>query len=453
MIPVHAYYLIAQNQLDEALRYLKLLENLSLVEIDIMRLFIVKDTIDEIDKIKNITVCDDRLKLAQNTIILYFYMQKKKYFEFDNLNNETIKLIDLLEQKENMEDDWLITKDIWKAYYYDVIGTHQKISGNINNSINMFKIAFDIREKIPNKIYFALSLNLIADVYQLIGEYNSANISLNNALNFAKENNGERLIPMIKLNLGISSYYIGNSHQGLSYLTKALSRIDQECNPSLYSLGFFYSILCLLDLKQFTQAEHLLKLLNNHQLSNNSKEIIYHYKLADALFSKSKAGFIHRAKAMKILNELQVKSMVDIIDINLSRLTMINLADILLEEYSIFSNINAYRELYEIIQRLYKLAKKQNYSIMIQVLIFQSQFALVEGKIDMMDDFLEKAEKLARLHNVEKYIRKINEIKEKAETEINKWHKIINYEKNSVELKNKLLNYLTDIGPIVGSGK
>ncbi len=77
MIPVHAYYLIAQNQLDEALRYLKLLENLSLVEIDIMRLFIVKDTIDEIDKIKNITVCDDRLKLAQNTIILYFYMQKK----------------------------------------------------------------------------------------------------------------------------------------------------------------------------------------------------------------------------------------------------------------------------------------------------------------------------------------------------------------------------------------
>lgn len=450
MITSHIYNLLLTREIGDARRYINLIESFSSDEIHLLKIFLLylkgdyDTSLMKLSKLK-IEERNHIEKFAQSVLEFMIYTKKTNWQKSKSIE-------DILHQAERFyqinEEE---TGFIWLSFLYDTLGDLY-IKEDTSKAMKEYQTSLDLRKNIESRLFTAVSLSKIAKIYQLNGEYISANANFCTALEYAEPLAAEKFCFELQLNIGITNFFMGKIGESLNYISKSLSSVKVDKNPLHFAKAYFFSTLCLIEQQQHTQAQQFIGLLDELAMNHNQPVIIQYNKLAIALRDKVGTGFTQKANAMQLLNEICTEGFID--DINISRLAMINLADLLLEEYSIFRDEHSYTQLFEILNHLYDIAHTQkSNSMMIQVLIFQSQYALINGNLDMMNKFLDEAETLSQLHNINKHIIQIQNIRQKMETEIQKWDKIINIEKNAEEVQKKLLDYLSDIGHIVRNPK
>ncbi|MCY3412287.1 MAG: tetratricopeptide repeat protein [Candidatus Heimdallarchaeota archaeon] len=460
VVPINVYNSIASSKFEEALVDLESLSDDDYLEGIILQAEILKsqgkfgDSLDLLESIEDQLKQngDQRLILANICIKLYNYESMKEFFEIDILVEEGEKTIkNLLVRILNVTDPVCKqTMFIWIGMYYNIVGNARLKKGRLKTALDYYSKAIDYRKRVENKIYVASTLNNIAIIYLLMGEYVTAKSYFANGLDLAQEYNAGILGAVITQNIGIVSYFTGETENALSFLHQSLEYLLEETEYSSYlSMNYLYLILTFIDFKRNEEAniyfERLRDLANEHPY----RDVLLHEKLANAMILKSKERFIHQAQSLSILKEIVNE---EIIDITLTRLAMVNLCDILLTEYKLFGNEEAYTELYQIVGTLYQLSQKsESVSLMIDVLIFRSRFALIQGDFDEVDKLLIEAENLAVINGIPKLRSKVKEVKETFSNEISRVEMHLDSDDAEVHRKRKsdLLNYLSDLGRVV----
>ena len=159
-------------------------------------------------------------------------------------------------------------------------------------------------------------------------------------------------------------YYLGQPERGIDLIQTSNNIVETiPQSPMFDSMNYLYLALCHLDLKDRSNVEKNIAKIENLHRENENEIIWQHLMIAKALYAKSDSRILKQAEAMEIL-----KNIVDgkIIDFLLMRLAMVNLADILLDEFASTGNDESLSELREIISTLYPVAQDQENEPVVQ---------------------------------------------------------------------------------------
>ena len=131
---------------------------------------------------------------------------------------------------------------------------------------------------------------------------------------------------------------------------------------------------------------------------------------------------------------------------------MINLCELLLDELKIYGDFEAFEEAKSLVRQLTKYAKKQkSFRLFVNILILQSKFAMIDGKLYQSLKYLDQAKDTTRKMNLSLLNRKLIEEKTKLEEEYSKWQGLImpNAAINERVEEAELEDYLKELKEII----
>ncbi|MCY3412289.1 MAG: tetratricopeptide repeat protein [Candidatus Heimdallarchaeota archaeon] len=453
MIPSHAYNLLIQSKFEEGERYLKLLDSILEDEDHIIRSeFLlnagrINEAEFEMKKIKQVS--DPRLELAYLVINIHLMFELKKYNQLELLKEAGFQAVDTLFailSEEERNEAWVESTKVWIGFFYDYLSQYYSIIGNFSAAFSFGDLGLIIREKLDNKLHKAMSLNHLASIQMMRGDYSVAEQYYGLSLEIVKKYDVKPIRARILINVGITKYFVGKIDDAFYYLTEGYNcSIDRS--DAIIARVLFYINLCLISMNQNDEVQANHEKMKTFDLS--IPRIQLYYAMSQAMYHKNLKGFSNRSIAISELKDIVNN---EIIDINISRLAMVNLSDLLLEEYSIYRSLEALNELKFLINTMYSIARKQNSSfLLLEVIIFQSQLALASGEIELMERLLDEAENMAIYNGFDRLFYKIERIREIVSSESSTWELLLNDNNISNNIKiTEVLHYLKDIEPIIG---
>ncbi|MHA2366542.1 MAG: hypothetical protein ACXAC7_21480 [Candidatus Hodarchaeales archaeon] len=118
-----------------------------------------------------------------------------------------------------------------------------------------------------------------------------------------------------------------------------------------------------------------------------------------------------------------------IISSTLTILATIHLCELLLIELQSFGEAEVFKEIKTLVQNLYTLGQsQQSFSLVVDVLILQAKFALIEGKIKKSMGILDQARITAEEKNLGLLIDKLKREKQHFDDEFDKWENLIKHD-------------------------
>ncbi|MCY3412180.1 MAG: tetratricopeptide repeat protein [Candidatus Heimdallarchaeota archaeon] len=373
--------------------------------------------------------------LASITLLLYSFSRLTQEEEVPAKIEEgeaVLRYLSLEKHNYNTEK-----YNIWAGYFCNIVAMFYQNKGSNSKAIEYYNRSIEYRKKLRNKLYYAMTCNNLGVLYLTSGEYLTAKSFLVNALDLAIEHNTDYLVAYIQTNLGMIYYLTGDPKESLNFSIESLeSYLTVSKNPVFISMNYVYIILSLLELQRKELVDEYFIKLKELNDENDYPIIGLHVKLVEAFIAKADKRLNSQAKAQQLLKEIIDDKIIDLI---ITRFAMINLADLLLKEYSITGNQESYEELRELIGILYTFAKEQqSYDLLIQVLIFQARFAIIEGNYDEVDALLKDARSLALQQDNAVALNTIDSLKQYE-------HKVV----QDINERAEILDYLSDLGHIL----
>ncbi|NVM35321.1 MAG: tetratricopeptide repeat protein [Candidatus Lokiarchaeota archaeon] len=234
--------------------------------------------------------------------------------------------------------------------------------GEIQQSLELNKKAYELAKDTDNKAMIAVSLNNIADKYYHIKEYDKA-------IKYAKEAFKVKNNPVLAVALGtlieinVSKGDIKEAKVYLDHLRELSEKFDSKWNKTLY-----YS--------------------------------------AKALILKSSLRARDRIKAEDIFKELAMDNTINS-DVRIP--AIINLCDLYLTELRITNDPDIINEIYPYIQELLSIAEKQHlYLYLAETYILQAKLSLLTLDLNKAKRFLTQAQEIAELYGLKRLAMKIS---------------------------------------------
>jgi hypothetical protein len=105
---------------------------------------------------------------------------------------------------------------------------------------------------------------------------------------------------------------------------------------------------------------------------------------------------------------------------------MFELSELLIDELRAYGEEEVFYEVKELIQRLNKIANRQNsYSLIIDTAILQARLSMVEGDLNASQKFLDRAELIAKEKEIHHLAKDIQKEKEHLKRQYKKWEYLI----------------------------
>ena len=344
------------------------------------------------------------------------------------------------------EDEY---SNLWKGNYFDCLGKISLKKGNLQNAFNYFEEGLRCSRESENK-------TLIGEIYTNIGVvlfYRGDLIkSLSNYLlanQYFLETNNMKGISKTNFHRGVIHYQLGEYDKSIDLMNGNLKWTMNTGNTDYLSTIYFYLVLTYLQLDNLRLANDSLTKLEEIKDAHYYKRVELIYNVAKALYLKKHKRIIYKAKAQEMLREVLEA---EVIDFNITVIATINLADLLLDEVRALNSQEAYEELLKIISSLLSTAEKENNrSLLIDTLLFRSEFALINGDLDSFNIYTDMAKNIATKNDMQYYLEKINNYVEEVENQIDRRMKIVI---SGVSLRkritsSRIIDYLSDISHII----
>lgn len=404
------------------------------------------------DYMKSANLMDEVIRLCKqhdNTDLLFIGLVSKLFVlyrlclfkETKPVIEEIRKLIDTIPTNES--------SNLWKGNYFNYLGKISLKKGNLQDAFNCFEKSLQYSRETENK-------TLIGDIYTNIGVvlfYRGDLIkSLSNYLlanQYFLETNNMKGISKTNFHRGVIHYQLGEYNKSIDLLNANLKWTMNTGNMDYLSTIYFYLVLTYLQLDNLQLANDSLEKLEEIKFAHNYRRVELIYNVAKALYLKKHKRIIYKARAQEMLREV-VET--EVIDFNITVIATINLADLLLDEVRALNSQEAYEELLKIISYLLSTAEKENNrSLLIDTLLFRSEFALINGDLDSFNIYTEMAKNIAAKNDMHHYLEKINNYVEEVENQIDKWMKVVT---SGVSLRkritsSRIIDYLSDISHII----
>jgi tetratricopeptide (TPR) repeat protein len=233
-----------------------------------------------------------------------------------------------------------------------------------------------------------------------------------------------------KSQLGISFYYYNvgkilkmkNEWQSaLEHFEKGLTTFRKINNEFGISISIFQQILLYLDKNEIKKAIELSPLFDQLDIVNN-KMVKLRKTLANALILKNRRRAMYKTDAQRILQEI-ING--EIIDHEMTIISMISLTEILLDEWKTYNEEEVLYEIEEILEKLSGVA--QNYrsnNFLVETLILKSRLSLISGKINQANELLKQANFYAKERKLEIFSVRIENEQKLLEENIKKWESL-----------------------------
>jgi tetratricopeptide (TPR) repeat protein len=311
------------------------------------------------------------------------------------------------------------------AYTHNILGIIYFQKGNYSKALNHYLKSLDINKSLGDRQYIAKNLNNIGEIYRFKGE-------LNNSLQYY-ESSFEQFRILGNLqdlahsyhNKGLIFQGKGNYQLAKENLEKALIMINESVSNDIdRSETTYHLLLVLLDLNLLDEAQsHLEVLVQLVKANAENRTITQRAAVAEALILKKRKSPIDLARSKEILTEI-VEEETSYHELTITAL--IHLCDILSHEISKNEDYETLSRIDRYISRLQNIAVEyHSHLLLVEIYILQSRFAIISGKLQRSLSFLEKANSIAKLNNLDSLVHKLEEEIFNFEEEKERWVALI----------------------------
>ncbi len=407
-----AYHVVPKEALSP--RMVEILAMMGLASCWIGNFEIGYQYLDEAEqKLNNLIDISEKRRILLETMIYADrncgYMQQGKS---DLFYESAMKLSSLSEQ---INDKYVLAQ-----IYYQLGSLYTFIRIDIKLAIKYSFKCQPLAEELGNNTFIALNLVTIGAIYVITGD-------LEKALFYHKEALKKADIIMIKMSIfnNISMIYSqkGDLDKALESLEKAFELANKVKAPYILSttLASMIEVLVLTG-KNERAREHLITL---KEIAKNEKsqftELLAHY--CEGFILKTKSRIQDRAKAQNIFEEIVQQN---VISGELTMKALINLCDLLVEEFRFTSELEILDDLSILLEKLITIAKSLNsFWILTETYLLQAKFALLKGDLKSARKKLTEAQDLAEKNNLKLLVGKISYEHDKILRNLKMWESLI----------------------------
>jgi tetratricopeptide (TPR) repeat protein len=309
------------------------------------------------------------------------------------------------------------------AWSFGMIGSIHARKSNQNKALECYQQALALFEELDHKPHIAAFLGGIGYVYSNKGD-------LDRAMEYQQQALALRQELGLKEEAVLSLRAIGRIHWQQGALDQALAQLKQsltvweELGIGLrISYTLFDLVSVALDQGTIDQAQHYLQRLQKLNEQEGNKAIDQQYRLAKALMLKASSRIRDKGQAQTLLQEVIEEGPLRHL---VAELAMFHLCELLLEELKAYGNSDVFQEAKSLVHRLAEMAQDQQvYSLVVQVLLLQAKFALIEGDLIVAGEFLEQAKVTAAEKSLGLLAERVTAEQRLLEAQLDTWRQLI----------------------------
>ncbi|UCG01567.1 MAG: tetratricopeptide repeat protein [Candidatus Heimdallarchaeota archaeon] len=300
--------------------------------------------------------------------------------------------------------------------------------GELNIGLDYYQQSLSIYKEMGSDPGVAWTFLRFAMTYILQGEPELA-------LNKIKQS--ETIFTKIDLKIGIGQCSVqlgrvyklqGKYDQAIKALEAGLALVKETivgANIGLWmSYVLFFLILVAQDLQSLELAEDYLKQMQELKETSKNKFVHLRIQFSEAIVLKMSKRMVKKFQAQQIFQTIIED---EIIDHNITVLSMLNLCELLILEtkYSDTAE-DLFQEVSHLGEKLHKISQNQESSSMtIMALLLQTKLALVRGDVEGASQLLSDAKKIASDKNLVNLLAQIKAEQETVQAELDKWNELI----------------------------
>jgi len=364
----------------------------------------------ELKKIDDIS--EERQILLQSMILVgknCGYMQQGK----SDLLYENAMI--LLSHYEHIDDKFVLAE-----IYYQLGSLYTFIKIDIDLAIKYSYKCQPLAENLGNVTLIALNLVTIGCIYIMTGD-------LEKALFYHEEALKKTEIVMIKMsifnNLSVIYTQKGELEKAFESLEKAFELANIVKSSYILSSTLASMIEVLVLSGRYERAKDYLLSLKELAQKEKGPFAELTVRFCEGLILKTKNRIQDRAKAQGIFEDIVKEK---IISGELTMKALINLCDLLVEEFEFTAELEVLDDLSRLLEKLITIAKSQNsFWILAETYLLQAKFALLKGNLNIARKKLTEAQDLAEKNNFKLLVGKISYEHDKILKNLNVWESLI----------------------------
>jgi tetratricopeptide (TPR) repeat protein len=340
-----------------------------------------------------------RMKREAYLVLLkgMFYLYSGKTNLVSNCLKQSQDLIEKFDFKRlNATILWLI------AYGYSN-------NGDLDLAFVHIKKGVAIAKESKNKYTIANCLYVLGGIYHLIGDWERALKIFKECSSIYEElDNRKKMSNSLNSIAEIYRDFTEDYDSASDYIETSLVVYNEDVNFLWAGTRFYTAITIGLKKGDYEEAKKYLQNLKQMNSQVKNKFVDFWYRISKAIVLKSSSRFHDMAKAEEILRQIVAEDTFFFF-MNIKKVALINLYDILLAEFRVTNNLEILNELESLITHLLILAEKtQSHSIRAETYLFQAKLALLSFDVKKSRRFLTQAQQIAKRHNLNKLAREIS---------------------------------------------
>ncbi|MCE7748274.1 MAG: tetratricopeptide repeat protein [Candidatus Heimdallarchaeota archaeon] len=300
----------------------------------------------------------------------------------------------------------------------DISGINRDM-GDYEVSLKNLKEYYRIKEEHNDQNAIAIALYETGKIYSLKGELDEAEENYRKALPIAIEYERLETLSNLYYALGNLSQQKGDLEGSSKSFLQSLQLREQIKKVYLVSYSLKSLIQINLDLKLNKIAEGFLKKLLTLSKETENQNIAQLYRLSEALFLKRTGNEREIQKSAVFLEQLAKE---EVVDYMITIESLLNLTEILIWEMCKTGEESLLEEVSDHLNNLESIAKRQNsFALLVEVMLLQAEFALVELKVDEAQNILTEALEIAEEKGIIKIAIKISNEHDNLLDQIDLW--------------------------------
>ncbi|MHA2298611.1 MAG: tetratricopeptide repeat protein [Candidatus Hodarchaeales archaeon] len=287
------------------------------------------------------------------------------------------------------------------AYSYGSLGRLYVSKGELSQAMQHLEKSRILYKEIGNKFWIGLNLGRIGDLYFIKGELDlSLESYLNSIANYKEVERSEYGKGLTFSKIGRVYHARGEFDEADKYYQKSLA-IYEENEDLRYKHFPLYNLIKLsIERKDPERAKLYVQRLRQVNDQDSSKYIDQFYRVGKATVLKTSNRVIHKAEAQKLFQQV-VKERVT--DIEISVDAILNLCELLLDEYRAYKDEEVFQEVKELSNKLLRIANDQNsYSLLGEAYLLQSKLALLNLEVKKAQKLLIQGKIIAEEKGLQK---------------------------------------------------
>lgn len=247
----------------------------------------------------------------------------------------------------------------------------------------------DIYEEIGNQQDIATVLGAIGSLYRRVGDLTLALKYSQQNLDIHRELGDREEIADVLSCLAFVYQMQGELKAAVTHLEQSLA-IVEELGNNLYVAEILFALICVtLDQCAHDQAQEYLQRLQQIHDQEDNKILSQQYRMARGLVLKTSTRARDRVTAQELLEEVVNN---EVVNHSLTVQAMLHLCELLLDEFKAYGDQAVFQDAQSLTNKINTIVEQQHsFALIVDALLLQAKFALIEGNLSQASQFLDQA--------------------------------------------------------------